>query len=207
MASHRAIVPQNAAASDSFGQHTPSRGNNPGKISPLGLTSFAMPRMTSTSVPLLVCLDWSGRRLSSSCWTTTETSRRAIEASACSVCDNTGRAARSGYALSPTPHGAIEIGQQAVLQTIDPVMDGDILPRLPGLLYRRRTSKALDLRSDRRFTQPVEVAVAPTFATFKATVGNVANWLQPLVDQAKALTADCLARKVRTRALQEPRPG
>ena len=35
MVSHLAIVPQNAAASDSFGQHTPSRDNNPGKISRL----------------------------------------------------------------------------------------------------------------------------------------------------------------------------
>ena len=36
MVSHRAIVLQNAAATDSFGQHTPSRDNNPGKISRLG---------------------------------------------------------------------------------------------------------------------------------------------------------------------------
>jgi len=36
MVSHLAIVPENAAASDAFGQHTPSRDNNPGKISRLG---------------------------------------------------------------------------------------------------------------------------------------------------------------------------
>jgi len=43
MVRHRAFVPQNAAAGDSFGQHTPSRGNNPGKISRLGANVLRNP--------------------------------------------------------------------------------------------------------------------------------------------------------------------
>jgi len=43
----------------------------PAKSRVWGLASFAMLRVTSTSMPLLVCLDWSERRLSLSCWTTT----------------------------------------------------------------------------------------------------------------------------------------
>lgn len=60
----------------------------------------------------------------------------------------------------------------------------------PGLLYRRRTSKALHLGHDRSLAKTIKLRFAPAFAAVKLTARQIADRLQPVIDQPERPATD-----------------